>query len=329
METLYVTRDCQLSRDENTLRIDFPEGGMRRFPVEALHHVVCLNSFTMTSKLLELCGQNGVRVSFFNHYGIFRGAFEPIDKSPSGEVVLRQSQLALDPERRLVLAKSFVMGSGRNANNLIKKVLHNKNASDHEGLVNAVSSLEKLVEQCSLARDIGDLMGREGTWRSLYYAIWPFVDARLDMCGRVRRPPNNPINALVSFLNQMLYANVLHQLAKTHLFSGISFLHAPSRSRASLALDIAEIFRPVFVDRLIFRWVRTGVFKHDWFHCPVPGVCLLSEAGLRQVLELWRAELEEKHGNGTKQDIIHKDCIAIERLVLGLEKAYRPFVMRA
>lgn len=329
METLYVTRDCQLSRDENTLRIDFPDGALRRFPVEALRHVVCLNSFTMTSKLLELCGQHSVRVSFFNHYGIFRGAFEPINKTPSGEVVIRQAALALDPARRLELAQAFVMGSGRNAINLLKKILHNRTAQDPEGLTSGVATLSRLVKQCSCAKSVEDLMGREGAWRSHYYALWALVDTRLDMGGRVRRPPNNPINALVSFLNQMLYASILHQLSKTHLFSGISFLHAPSRSRASLALDVAEVFRPVFVDRLIFRWVRTGVFKERWFEFPSEGVCLLSETDLRKVLELWRLGMEEKHGNGVRQDVMHRDCISLERVVLGLHTTYHPFSMRA
>lgn len=329
METLYVTRDCLLSRSENTLRIDFPEGGLRRFPIESLRHVVCLNSFTMTSKLLDLCGQHGVRVSFFNHYGVFRGAFEPIDKSPSGEVVLKQSALVLDYGRRLALAQAFVIGSGRNALNLLKKVLHNQTAQDSVELKSSVVALERLVEKCSHAKSIEDLMGREGTWRSHYYSAWPLVDGRLEMGGRVRRPPNNPINALVSFLNQMLYANVLHQLSKTHLFSGLSFLHSPSRSRASLALDVAEVFRPIFVDRLIFRWVRTNVFKEIWFERPSEGICLLSESGLRQVLELWRSELEEKQGNGVRQDVIHRECVALERLVLGVQPAYTPFLMRA
>lgn len=329
METLYVTRECQLSRDENTLRINFPDGSLRRFPAEALKHVVCLSSFTVTSKLLELCGQHGVRVSFFNHYGVFRGAFEPIEKSPSGEVVLRQAAMALAPEHRLKIAKSFVTGSGRNAINLLKKVIHNRTATHHDELVRAVDVLEKLVNQCDLAKTVEDLMGREGTWRSHYYSTWSLVDPRLSMGGRVRRPPNNPINTMVSFLNQMLYANVLHQLAKTHLFSGISFLHAPSKSRASLALDIAEVFRPVFVDRLIFRWVRTGVLKDEWFGFPAEGVCLLSENGLRHVLELWREELEDKKGQETKQDILYKECVSIERLVIGLMDSYHPFLMRS
>ena len=329
METLYVSKESHLSREENTLRVDLPDGGLRRFPIAALRHIVCLNSFTMTSKLLELCGEHGVRVSFFNHYGVFRGSFEPIDKSPAGEVVVRQAAMVLDPDRRLSLAKTFVGGSGRNAINLLKKVRHNRSAQSPENLDRAIDVLEELVNQCEKSRSVEDLMGREGMWRAHYYSSWTLVDDRLEMGGRVRRPPNNPINTMVSFLNQMLYANVLHQLSKTHLNATLSFLHSPSRSRASLALDVAEVFRPAVADRLIFRWTRSGVLDDTWFRQPSEGVCLLSEHGMRHVLDLWREAMEAKQGKVSIQEIIHKEWVALERVVLGLHPDYHPFTLRA
>ena len=100
------------------------------------------------------------------------------------------------------------------------------------------------------------LMGIEGNLHQHYYSAWPLIDPALSFAHRVRRPPNNPINCLVSFLNQLTYTVCRHELFKTHLEETFSLLHATAVGRSSLSLDLAEPFKPVLVDVLIFRLVR-------------------------------------------------------------------------
>lgn len=328
METLYITRESHLRRDEHTLRVEFEDGTFRRFPIEGVGHIVCLGSSTLTTKLLELCGQAGVRLSVFNHHGVYRGAFEPSRKNAAGEVVLRQASAILDPVRRLELAKAFVMGSGWNALNLLKKVAHSKKADSPYQLASSIEVLDRLVGGCAQADDVAGLMGFEGMWHASYYSAWPHVAAGLEMGGRVRRPPNNPINAMLSFFNQVLYAGMGHQIAKTHLSPLLAFLHSPGRSRNSLALDLAEIFRPVLVDRLIFRLVRTRQVGSNWFK-QEGDVCLFSETGLRGALDAWRRLLEEEVDGVSWSVRMHKEVLSLERYLLGITPSYRPYLARS
>lgn len=328
METLYITRDSHLRRDEHTLRVDFEDGTFRRFPIEGVAHIVCLGSSTLTTKLLELCGQVGVRLSIFNHHGVYRGTFEPKERNPAGEVVMRQAMAIGDARKRLDLARAFVLGSGWNALNLLKKIHYSGSAHQPAELASRIQTLDGLVARCEQATDVDGLMGHEGVWRMAYYQTWGAVATDLAMGERVRRPPDTPINAMVSFFNQLLYASMGHQISKTHLSPLLSFLHSPARARQSLALDLAEVFRPVLVDRLIFRLVRQRQVRPHWFS-QQEGVCLFSESGLRDALDAWRRLLEEEVTECSWATWMHREALALERHLLGLTPAYRPYLMKS
>src|SRR3546814_3271770 len=122
---------------------------------------------------------------------------------------------------------------------------------------------------------VPELMGCEGIARRTYLEAWPLIDERLSFGTRVKRPPNNPINCLISFLNGMTYAAVRHEIAKTHLNETLSFLHAPSSARSSLSLDLAEPFKPCLTDRIIFKAIKQQMLADNWF-AQKEGACLLT-----------------------------------------------------
>ena len=136
------------------------------------------------------------------------------------------------------------------------------------------------------------LMGLEGNARSWSWAPGEYIDARLNFGARVRRPPNNPINCLLSWFNGLCYAAMRHAIAQTHLDGCLSFLHAPAAARHSLALDLAEPFKPVLTDILIFEFVLRGQMDDAWFQ-QEDGVCRLSETGRRRTLEMWTTKIEQ------------------------------------
>ena len=142
---------------------------------------------------------------------------------------------------------------------------------------------------------------------------------------RRRRPPNNPINCLISWFNGLLYTAVRQELAKTHLDDCVSFLHAATESRHSLALDLSEPFKPVIVDTLIFELVLRERLDREWFH-EGAGVCRLAEAGRKATLEAWVGKLEGTAGEQPSfKSLIRDEALAIERHILGLSsyRAYR------
>jgi CRISPR-associated protein Cas1 len=161
------------------------------------------------------------------------------------------------------------------------------------------------------------LMGIEGNLHQHYYSAWPLIDPALSFAHRVRRPPNNPINCLVSFLNQLTYTVCRHELFKTHLEETFSLLHATAVGRSSLSLDLAEPFKPVLVDVLIFRLVRKKMLDNGWFE-QHEGVCLLTETGRRHMAEQFSIRLEETYQARTFREWIYREALGLERHVLGV-----------
>ena len=312
METLFVSRAARLKREENTLAVVL-DGQKRSYPIEKVRHIVLLAESDLNSRLLCLCGQYGVRVSFFDYYGYFKGAFEPIASSPSGRVKLEQAKSVFDDAKRMPLARELVRGAAHNMQANLLYYLYR----GHSSLDAVLEEMNDLVRRIAKAGDTATLMGLEGNLHTAYYAGWKHVDPLLDFGRRVRRPPNNPINCLISFLNQMTYTVVRHEAFKTHLEETLSWLHAPSSGRSSLSLDISELFKPVLTDTLIFKMVRKKMLADNWFE-QHDGMCLLTEIGRRYVAEQFSVRLEEVYKDRSYREWIYREALQIERHVMGV-----------
>ncbi len=312
METLFISREARLRQRENTLSITI-EDKTRSFPIETLGHLVLLAESTLNSKLLTLCGKYGVRLSVFDYYGYFKGAFEPFNRNPSGQVKLAQAEILLNEIQRMALARELVRGAAHNMQaNLLYYRYRGKT-----GLEAMLKEMKRLVNLIPKAQDSSTLMGIEGNLHQWYYKAWKLIDPVLDFTPRVRRPPNNPINCLLSFLNQLTYTVVRHELFKTHLEETFSVLHTPGNGRSSLSLDLAEPFKPILTDSLIFRMVGRKMLDVSWFE-QHEGVCLLSETGRRNIAEQFSIRLEERYQDRSFREWIYREALAIERHLLGV-----------
>ena len=321
METLFISREAQLRQHENTLQIKIGEQ-KRSLPIEKLSHVVLLSESRLNSRLLGLCGKHGVRLSVFDYYGYFKGAFEPFDKSPAGKVKLKQAELLLNDTQRMAVARELVRGA---AHNMLANLRYYQYRGN-KAMALPVADMQKLLATIARAQDTSSLMGIEGQLHQYYYAAWPAIHPELAFGKRVRRPPNNPVNCLLSFLNQLVYTVVRHEISKTHLEETFSLLHSPGYGRASLSLDLAEPFKPVLTDMLIFRMIQRRMVDKSWFN-QHDNVCLLTEVGRRHVAEQFARRLEEQYQKRTFRYWIYREALALEREVLGVEE-YESFKRR-
>ena len=136
-----------------------------------------------------------------------------------------------------------------------------------------------LVALAPAQGEVNSLRGIEGEMRERYYAAWPLIlSGEWDFTRRVRRPPDNEINALISFGNSFLYTICLSEIYRTQLTPTISYLHKPGARRFPLSLDLSEIFKPILVDRLIFTLLNRGPLKPSHF-TTTSGVCHVNDAG--------------------------------------------------
>ena len=269
--------------------------------------------------VLYLGGKHGVRLSIFDYYGYYKGSFEPFNQHPSGRIKLTQARTLLDDSERLAMAREIVRGAAHNMRANLLYYRYRGNTDFEPGL----REMARLQDKINLALDVPTLMGVEGNLHEIYYAAWKHVDPTLDFGRRVRRPPNNPINCLLSFLNQLTYTVVRHELFKTHLEETFSLLHSPGHGRSSLSLDLAEPFKPVLVDSLIFRMVGRKMLDENWFE-QHEGACLLTETGRRHVTEQFSVRLEEQYQGRSFREWVYREALAIERHLLNVDE-YQSF----
>jgi CRISPR-associated protein Cas1 len=312
METLFISRDAKLKRHENTLSVTVG-GKTKPFPIEKMRHLVLLGESTLSTKLLTLCGKNGVRLSVFDYYGYFKGAFEPIEQNASGKVKLEQARTILDSKQKMIIAHEVVRGAAHNmrANLAYYEYRGNKQLSKF------IEKINTLIFRIDSTKNTEELMGIEGSITSNYFEAWKVIDSRLDFLPRVRRPPNNPINCLISFINQLTYTVTRHETFKTHLDEALSFLHSPSTGRSSLSLDLSEPFKPVLSHGLIFKMIRKKMVDDCWFD-QKEGVCLLTETGRRNVVEQFAIRLEEQYEGRSFREWLYREALNIERHLLGV-----------
>ncbi|MDW8009618.1 MAG: type I-B CRISPR-associated endonuclease Cas1b [Chloroflexota bacterium] len=256
----YLFRNGRLRRRQNTLYLEGSGGEERRaIPIEDVRELYLFGEIDLNTKLLNFLGRHGVLVHCFNYYGFYTGSFYPRESNVSGHLLVRQVEHYLDPAKRLYLAGQFVEGS-------LFHLRRNLTYYQRRGrqLEASIATIDRCLSEVPSCPDVASLMGLEGRARDAYYAAFnSIMDLEEPFQQRVRRPPDNLINALLSFGNTLLYTAALAEIYVTQLNPTISYLHEPSQRRFSLALDIAEVFRPLIVDRAIFRVVNRNMVDED------------------------------------------------------------------
>ncbi|MEJ5350840.1 MAG: type I-B CRISPR-associated endonuclease Cas1b [Melioribacteraceae bacterium] len=294
-------------------------------PVEDIDSIYCFSELRFNTRFLNFIAQKEIILHLFNYYGYYTSSFYPREPYISGKLLIEQVKHHLDEEKRINLARRFVHGAAEN----IKKNLQYYNNRDKD-LSYFIGKTEELITQIQECDDVQELMGVEGNIRSNYYTAWNLIiNNEIDFEKRTKHPPSNPINALISFGNSLVYTTVLSEIYKTQLNPLISFLHEPGERRFSLSLDIAEIFKPLLSDRIIFSLLNKNQIQEKHFSKEL-NKCYLTEEGRKIYLKEYDEKLKTtiKHRQLKKsvsyQYLIRLECYKIIKHLLG-EKEYEPF----
>lgn len=197
-------------------------------------------------------------------------------------------------------------------------------------LSESIATVERLLASVHTASDVPTLMGIEGNIRQTYYGCFDAIlGETFCLDGRSKRPPQNELNAMISLGNMLCYAACLSMIYHTQLNPTISFLHEPGARRYSLALDMAEIFKPILIDRLIFRMVNKRQLQPSDFRMEVGG-CVMKESARKRFLQAFDESLKEtiKHrslGRSVSyKHLIKLECYKLQKHLLGID-TYKPF----
>jgi CRISPR-associated protein Cas1 len=250
----------------------------------------------------------------------------PKDNLLSGKVLIAQVIHQINPKKRLELARLILDGASFN---MIKNLKYYN--SRGKELKSQIIQITTYRERLPKARLIDELMGLEGNMRKCYYEAFDLILNDYFMEGRSYQPPRNEVNALISFGNMMCYSQCLKAIHQTQLNPLISFLHEPGERRYSMSLDLAEIFKPILVDRVIFRVLNKKEIQKNDFE-PDLNRILLKDSGRKTFVKVFEERLNETIQHRTlKRNVSYKylirlECYKILKHIMGIEK-YKPLKM--
>lgn len=325
---MYIFSDGELHRKDNTLCFESVE--TKKFiPVEDTGEIMVFGEVTVNKKLLDFLSQKEIVLHFFNYYGYYMGTFYPREHLNSGYMTLKQAEHYLDEQKRLAIAREFVYGAARNIRQVIK-YYHSRGKNIFEKLM----AIEALIETINSCPDIPSLMAIEGNIRDHYYLAFDEIlnDPVFIFQKRSRRPPKNYLNTLISFGNSLIYTICLSEIYKTHLDPRIGYLHATNFRRFTLNLDLAEVFKPIIVDRIIFSLIGKKMVTKNDFDQVAEGIMLKDKAKKCFIEELdTKLKTTINHREIGRQvsyrRLLRLELFKLEKHLMS-EKKYEAFIAR-
>lgn len=327
-KTLYVFNDGEIKRKDNTIYFETSKG-KKYLPIEDISDIFVFGEVSVSKKFLEYISQKEILMHFFNYYGYYTGTYYPREHLNSGYMILMQAENYLNEDKRMTIASKFVEGSSKNMINVVR--YYKNRGKNLEDIENAILSLQEKIPYCD---NINELMAIEGNIRDMYYKGFDEIIDNKDFVfkKRTRRPPKNELNALISFGNSLLYVLVLSEIYKTHIDPRIGYLHTTNFRRFTLNLDVAEIFKPIIIDRIIFTLIGKKMITKNDFEEDLGGV-LLKEKGRKTFVQEFDRRLastikyRELGRSVSYRRLIRMELYKLEKHLIG-EKEYEPYISR-
>ncbi|MFD3157030.1 type I-B CRISPR-associated endonuclease Cas1b [Haloimpatiens sp. FM7330] len=325
---IYIFNDGDLKRKDNTLY--FESAGKKKYiPVEQIDNIWIFGEVNLNKRFLDFASQKELCLHFFNYYGYYMGTFYPREHLNSGYMILKQAEYYMDYQKRLDTARRIIKTGV--ANMIVVLKYYKGRGVDLE---NQINNMNENFNKMDKAETIEELMAYEGNIRDEYYSCFSKIvrNPEFKFTVRSKRPPLDKINALISFGNSLMYSTVLSEIYETHLDPRIGYLHSTNMRRFTLNLDVAEIFKPIIVDRIIFSLLNKNVITEKDFSTELNGI-LLTDKGKMKFLKEYNDKLTSTiKYNGLNQYVSYKRIIRMElyklqKHIMG-DKKYDGFVMR-
>lgn len=325
IESYYLFSDGELKRKDNVIRLTAPDGRFKDLKVELTREIFLFGEVNMNTKGLNYIGQLGIPIHIFNYYGFYSGSYYPRETNVSGQLLIAQVENYSDEKKRLYIASKFIDAASFN---LLRNLRYYKQRG--KDVLEEMDEIKFLRKSIGRMEDIQGLMGIEGNIRKVYYSAWQkIINQEIDFEKRVKRPPDNMINTLISYVNSLVYSSCLTEIYKTQLNPVISYLHSAGERRFSLCLDIAEIFKPLIADRIIFSLLNKNVITEDDFEKEA-NFCYMNKSARQKILQAYDLRMNEtiKHRDLGRhvsyRHLIRLECYKLVKHLMN-DKKYEGF----
>ena len=316
--TYWLTSPCRIRRKDQSLVIERDAQAPVHIPVTDVRDIIACAEVDVNTAVVSLLNKHRITVHLLGYYGDYAGSLMTSATSTSGSTVLAQARIAQDGPAATAIARSLVEATAFNVRRVLDRKLLDR-------------PYKVLQESVRAATTAPELMGAERTFRR---SAWEVLDTKLpdwlQLGGRSRRPPKNAGNAFVSYANGITYARTLTALRLTPLHTGIAFLHSSmERQRHSLVLDLSEMFKPLFAERLLLRMASRKQLKPHHFDSDT-NQAMLSETGRKLVVQAARDEFATTVAHRTLgrsvayDELLYLDALSLTRHCLE-GTPYKPF----
>lgn len=339
LNTLYISsQGAYLHKEGETIVVERDQEKLLQLPVHTIGSIVCFGNVLCSPFLLGFCAEHGISVSFLTEYGNFLASVRgPV----SGNVLLRRQQyrMADDHEITRKVAETIVAGKLANTRIVMNRAIRDHgDRIDAPSIRNASATIDRLIDELPNTIDAEEVRGIEGIAAAEYFSVFNqfIVDQKSDFIfnERNRRPPLDPVNALLSFVYTLLVHDVRSALETVGLDPAVGFLHRDRPGRPGLALDLMEEFRPVIADRLVLSLINRRQVQPQGFKKAENGAVVMDDATRKTVLieyqnrkqdEIYHPYIEEKIPLGL---LFFVQANLMARFIRGDIDGYPPFFWR-
>ena len=339
LNTLFVlTEDSYLTLDGENVVVRQGEAEKGRFPLHTLEGICTFAYPGASPALMGACCERGINLRFHSPRGRFLAR---VSGTSNGNVLLRRTQyrVADDPDRRVLFARNMILGKVYNGRWAVHRTLRDHGMRlDREKLEAVCETMRACQESIAQAPDDDTLRGLEGVAAAAYFSV---LDDRIlgdkntfYFHGRSRRPPMDPMNALLSFAYSLLASDCTAALESVGLDAYVGFLHTDRPGRASLALDLMEELRPCLADRFVLSLVNNRKLNPKDFHFEESGSVLLTDEARRKFLRAWQENKQETLTHPYLQEKIpwglvpYVQALLLARCLRGDLDGYPPFLWK-
>lgn len=339
LNTMFVTsEDLYLSLDGENVVASRGKETVARYPLHTLSGILSFAYPGASPALMGACAQRGISLAFCTPNGRFLARS---CGASNGNVLLRRTQyrVADDPAQSCRIARSMVFGKVYNARWSIERTRRDHGLRVDAARLSAVSAqLKALLPQIAAETALDSLRGLEGAGATAYFGVFDQLilgeKPLFAFQSRSRRPPLDPINALLSFAYSLLAHDCAAALESAGLDSYVGFLHRDRPGRSSLALDLMEELRPCLADRFVLTLINDRICKAADFTIRESGGVYLSDKGRRTFLDRWQARKREIITHpflGEKLPwglVCHIQALLLARYLRGDLDEYPPFLWK-